>query len=220
MVLWRVGTFGISFSDDEDWGSQTYHDNARRQVGKSIIAGVLIAQTRAPPLPPPPPRHPPPSSSLSRGCAARPSSAKKSQGGSSSKKRKDRNGGVPPSDESKSTTVNFGFDSMSIHVSPPKFSGADNTSGGAANKVPPSSYKLFNRSANAMALWQEGSVVFMPAKDLLKQFSCVLYMDKVASAIERSAKKKSSGSAQGKDKVIMLNGFICIRFTTLCYFTE
>jgi hypothetical protein len=123
-----------------------------------------------------------------------------------SKKRKDRQGFVSPSEEdSKAVTVDFGFDSMSIHTGTAHPSRSTSTTpedtAGLGNVAPPSSYKLFSRSANAIDLWQEDSIVFLPAKGLLKQFSCGLHVDRVENAMKRAAKKNGTTQTKDKDKV-------------------
>lgn len=120
---------------------------------------------------------------------------------SSSKKRKGRQDVSSPrdDDDAKDVTVNFGFDSMSIQSAHPKFSGIDCGDKGRGGKsAPTSSYKLYSRNVLATQLWPEGSVVFLPAKDLLKQFSCSLQIEKVEQAMKRNANKSSGALVKEK----------------------
>ena len=190
-----IGTFGISFMDEEDWGSQTYHDNALQQLGKTVTEGVLLAQQRSPlPLPLSSRR-----TSPATGAILSRSNSKAHTPTSNPKKRKDRHDFLVSSDDdAKSVAVNFGLDAMSIqspHSNPNDVGGQDRRS----KSTPASSYKLYSRSVNANDLWQNGAVVFLPAKDLLKQFCCGLQMDKVEHAVKRAAKKDKT--AHGQDKV-------------------
>lgn len=172
-----------------------YHRNARLQVGRSFTEGVLAAQRRAvlPPLPRtaaavsvlPPPS--PGSGDVKRSA--------------SSKKRKNQTAMATSSGD-------FGFDSMSIH----SLGGGEEGMGGRS--APPcSSYKLFSKGIAASDLWQENTVVFVPAWDLLNQFSCSLKESEVEDAMARAA-RKCGNNQPAEDKV---GNFVCDVWTQLVH---
>jgi hypothetical protein len=169
------GTFGISFSDNEEWGSNIYHTNAREQIGKSVMECVILAQRRA--------ELPPCHRSVPGRTDARPSVA------TQAKKRKG---------QSKPVSNTFGFDTMSIsdHFE-------DTVVG--KSKPPSSNYKLYNKDVDATDLWQEGSIVFIPAKELLSQFFYTIDQPRV----ERAIKDMIEGSGNNvQPKVSVENIFV------------
>jgi hypothetical protein len=112
--------------------------------------------------------------------------------------------------QSKPVSNTFGFDTMSIsdHFE-------DTVVG--KSKPPSSNYKLYNKDVDATDLWQEGSIVFIPAKELLSQFFYTIDQPRV----ERAIKDMIEGSGNNvQPKVSVENIFVgliynCIKMCLL-----